>query len=303
MISEAMGYSVEELASIPQEANMGLSCGNTIQIANLREGETVVDLGSGGGLDAFLASKRVGPKGKVIGVDMTEEMIELAQENARRGGYKNVKFVLSEISEMAVDGAVQKNSVDCCISNCVINLIADKPAAFKAIYEILKPGGRLVASDIALKKDLPDNIRSDVAAYTGCIAGAILIEDYKKMLEEAGFAAVEILDASKDLNVYKNAESSCCGPPNAGASSCCGPASAKVEAVGCGDCGPDGCGACDAPKQASASSCCGGSSKASSGCCGGSAEVKAPARQKVSTDDYDVNEFAASVKVFAVKAV
>lgn len=302
VISTAMGYSPAELASIPAEANMGLSCGNTIEIANLRAGETVLDLGSGGGLDAFLASKAVGASGKVIGVDMTEEMVMLAKENAKKGGFKNVEFVHSGIEDMVDDGRVPENSVDCVISNCVLNLCPDKPRAFKAVHAVLKPGGRLVASDIALKTQLPDAIKNDVMAYTGCIAGAVLIGEYKKMLEEAGFGAVEILDAGKDLNVYRDAGEggSCCGPAQPAASSCCGPAPVQPPSSCCGPAPAQPAASCCGPAPTtSSSSCCGPAQPATSSCC--APAPSKPSTNTVSPGSYDVNEYATSVKVFAVK--
>src|SRR5437762_527382 len=186
-VAEAFGYSPEELASIPAEANMGLSCGNPTAIAHLRAGETVVDLGAGGGLDVFLAAEKVGPQGRAIGIDMTPEMIELARRNAGRrqaaGAPANVEFHLATIDKLPL----ADESVDCVISNCVINLAPDKRAVFREIARVLKPGGRLAVSDIALKQPLPKEIGEDVFAYVGCVAGAIMIEDYQQGLTDAGF--------------------------------------------------------------------------------------------------------------------
>ena len=222
-VAEAFGYSPEELASIPAEANMGLSCGNPTAYASLKPGEVVVDLGCGGGLDVFLAAAKVGPTGKAIGIDMTPEMIERAKKNAAKGingtPVGNVEFHLATIDKMPLPDA----SVDCVISNCVINLATDKPAVFREIARILKPGGRLAVSDIALKKPLPAEIAGDVMAYVGCIAGAILMDDYRRELLAAGFAHVEVIDSGKDLNAYAKVEnqSGCCSPPKQGATSCC----------------------------------------------------------------------------------
>ena len=215
-VAKAFGYSEAELESIPAEANMGVSCGNPTAMAGLREGEIVVDLGSGGGLDVFLAAQKVGPTGKAIGIDMTEEMIQLAQRNAEKMGLENVAFHLAEIEDMPL----ADDSVDCVISNCVLVLVPDKLDAFKEIYRILKPGGRLAISDMALKKTLPPELAENVAAYTGWVAGALLIEDYEGLLAEASFAAVQIIDTQSDLNVYKESEItgeeaiSCCGGPD-----------------------------------------------------------------------------------------
>jgi SAM-dependent methyltransferase len=223
-VAQAFGYSADELTSIPAEANMGLSCGNPTAIASIRPGEVVVDLGSGGGLDVFLASKLVGAEGKAIGIDMTPSMIERARANAASGDYKNVEFHLATIDNIPLPDA----SVDCVISNCVINLAPDKPAVFREIARILKPGGRLAASDIALKTELSESVARSVAAYVGCIAGAILIDDYRAGLLAAGFEHVEIVDSGADLNAYAKIEnqSACCSPSmdTAGAS-CCSPAS------------------------------------------------------------------------------
>jgi SAM-dependent methyltransferase len=209
-VAEAFGYSAEELTSIPADANMGLSCGNPTAIASIRPGEVVVDLGSGGGLDVFLASPLVGPKGKAIGIDMTPSMIERARANAISGGYTNVEFHLSTIDKIPLPDA----SVDCVISNCAINLAPDKPAVFREIARVLKPGGRLAVSDIALKSELPSEVASSMAAYVGCIGGAILIDDYRAGLLAAGFEHVQIVDSGADLNAYAAVENQagCCSP-------------------------------------------------------------------------------------------
>src|SRR5262249_53991975 len=171
-VAEAFGYSAEELSSIPAEANMGLSCGNPTATANLRPGEVVVDLGSGGGLDVFLAARKVGPTGKAIGIDMTPAMLERARSNAKQQGLRNVEFYESTIDKLPLPD----HSVDCVISNCVINLAPDKQAVLNEIARVLKPGGRVAVSDIALKKPLPPEIGNDLLAYVGCIAGAISID-------------------------------------------------------------------------------------------------------------------------------
>jgi SAM-dependent methyltransferase len=226
-VAQAFGYSPEELASIPAEANLGLSCGNPTAFARLRPGETVVDLGCGGGLDVLLAAPKVGPGGKAIGIDMTPEMIDRARSSAARQGLANVEFHLTTIDRLPLADA----SVDCVISNCVINLAPDKPAVFREIFRVLKPGGRLAVSDIALKKPLPEEVGQDILAYVGCIAGAVLIPEYERDLRAAGFAAVQVVDTKKDLNVYAQVENQtgCCapamtaetGPP--AAAGCCGP--------------------------------------------------------------------------------
>ncbi len=209
-VAEAFGYSAEELTSIPADANMGLSCGNPTAIASIRPGEVVVDLGSGGGLDVFLASPLVGPTGKAIGIDMTSAMIDRARANAASGSYRNVEFYLGTIDKLPLPDA----SVDCVISNCVINLAPDKPAVFREIARVLKPGGRLAVSDIALKSELPPEVASSMAAYVGCIGGAILISDYRDGLSAAGFEHVEIVDSGADLNAYAKVEdqAACCSP-------------------------------------------------------------------------------------------
>jgi arsenite methyltransferase len=189
-ISKAIGYTEEEITSVPEGSNLGLGCGNPVALASLVEGETVLDLGSGAGFDCFLAANRVGERGKVIGVDMTPEMIEKARENAQMSNCANVEFRLGEIENLpAAD-----NSVDVVISNCVINLSPDKKRVFGEAFRVLKPGGRLMVSDIVLLKDLPDFIKSSVAAYVGCVSGAMMKDEYTEAIKGAGFQEVKILD-------------------------------------------------------------------------------------------------------------
>jgi ubiquinone/menaquinone biosynthesis C-methylase UbiE/protein-tyrosine-phosphatase len=261
-VAEAFGYSPEELASIPAEANMGLSCGNPTATANLRPGEIVVDLGCGGGLDVFLAAAKVGPGGKAIGIDMTAEMLDLARHNAANGRngqpITNVEFHHATIDKLPL----ADSSVDCVISNCVINLAPDKPAVFREIARVLKPGGRLAASDIALKKPLPVEIGHDLMAYVGCIAGAVPIEEYRRQLAEAGFAAAEIIDTRADLNAYAKLDNQgeCCSPPSR---------SLTVAETSC----------CSTPAS----------------------DADLHRRLADLLQRYNVNDFAASVRVFAVK--
>jgi arsenite methyltransferase len=260
-VAEAFGYTAEELTSIPAEANMGLSCGNPTATAHLRAGEVVVDLGSGGGLDVFLAAKMVGPKGRAIGIDMTAAMIERARANAQAGGYTNVEFYQSTIDQIPLpDG-----SVDCVISNCVLNLAPDKPAVFREIARVLKPGGRVVVSDIALKHELPEAVARSMAAYVGCIAGAIKIDDYRNGLLAAGFEHVEIVDSGADLNTYAKVENQ---------AGCCSPAMDTTN-----------------PFRAVEESCC------------SSAPVEPSLHDDLTAllSQHDVNAAAASVRVYAIK--
>jgi arsenite methyltransferase len=189
-ISKSIGYTEEELKTIPGGANLGLGCGNPVALASLREGETVLDLGSGAGLDCFLAANQVGEKGRVIGVDMTPEMLEKARENARQGGYANVEFRLGEIENLPV----ADNAVDVVISNCVINLVPDKARAFKETFRVLKPGGRLMVSDIVVLAELPESIKNSIAGYIGCLSGAIMKDEYIEAVKEAGFQEVRVVD-------------------------------------------------------------------------------------------------------------
>jgi arsenite methyltransferase len=260
-VAEAFGYSAEELTSIPAGANMGLSCGNPTATAHLKPGEVVVDLGSGGGLDVFLASRMVGPEGRAIGIDMTTAMIERARENAEKGGYTNVEFYQSTIDQIPLPDA----SVDCILSNCVINLAPDKPAVFREIARVLKQGGRVALSDIALKRDLPEAVAQSMAAYVGCIAGAILIDDYRAGLLAAGFQHVEIVDSGADLNAYAKVDNQ---------AGCCSP---SMET--------------DSPFQVIEEACCTPASSAPS------------LHEELTTllSQYDVNAAAASVKVYAIK--
>lgn len=261
-VAEAFGYTPEELASIPAEANMGLSCGNPTATANLRPGEVVVDLGCGGGLDVFLAAAKVGPSGRAIGIDMTAEMLTRARQNAARAnnsqGFPNVEFHLATIDRLPLADA----SVDCVISNCVINLAPDKLAVFREVARVLKPGGRLAVSDIALKKPLPAEVGQDLMAYVGCIAGAVPIEEYRRQLAEAGFAAVQVIDTGADLNAYAKVEnqSGCCPPPAS---------SLPVAATGC--------------------------------CSTQATDDSLHAQLVELLRRYDANDYAASVRVFAVK--
>ena len=273
-IAASFGYSEQELSAIPAEANLGVSCGNPVALASLKPGETVLDLGCGGGMDVFLAAEKVGPQGRVIGLDMTAEMIALARANAARRGDANVEFVEAPIEAMPLAEA----SIDCVISNCVLNLVPDKDAALREIFRVLKPGGRLAVSDIALKAPLPGALEASVTAWVGCIAGAMTAEANREALQRAGFTDIAIIDAGADLNVYKEAgQDGCCAPSPASpieASSCCGPAKAPAQA-----------------------------SPAAASCCG---PAKAPAADLHTAmgetfRDIDLNAYAASVKLFAIK--
>jgi arsenite methyltransferase len=188
-IARKLGYSEADLASIPEGANMGLGCGNPVALASLVEGEAVLDLGSGGGVDCFIAAKQVGKTGRVIGVDMTPEMIEKATANAERGGFDNVEFRLGEIENLPVADA----SVNAVISNCVVNLSPDKPRVFQEAYRTLAPGGRLMVSDIVLLRELPEPIKSSMDAYAACVAGALAKDEYLGAIKAAGFTDVTVV--------------------------------------------------------------------------------------------------------------
>ncbi|MFT8316717.1 MAG: arsenite methyltransferase [Sporolactobacillus sp.] len=197
-VSERLGYSADELNAVPEGANLGLGCGNPQAIASLKSGENVLDLGSGGGFDCFLAARQVGETGQIIGVDMTPEMISRARENAGNGSFNNVDFRLGEIEHLPV----ADHSIDVILSNCVINLSPDKPQVFKETYRVLKKGGRLAISDVVLTTELPRGIKNDLdVSYSGCISGASSIDDLHFMLEQSGFTQIEIKpkDESKEF--------------------------------------------------------------------------------------------------------
>jgi SAM-dependent methyltransferase len=190
IISKNIGYSEDELTTLPDGANLGLGCGNPVALASLKEGETVLDLGSGAGIDCFLAAQRVGKNGKVVGVDMTPEMLETARENAAKSGFDNVEFRQGEIENMPVEDS----SVDAVISNCVINLSPDKVAVFREAHRVLKPRGRLMISDVVVTKELPEAIMGSIDAYIGCLSGAMVKDEYLGLIEKAGFEDVEVME-------------------------------------------------------------------------------------------------------------
>lgn len=194
--AEAIGYAKSDLERIPKEAIMGLGCGSPTAVASLKKGEVVLDLGSGSGIDVFIAASKVGPKGRVIGVDMTKEMVSRAKRLARVNGYKNVEFRLGEIEKMPVEDG----SVDTIISNCVINLSTDKDKVFREALRVLKPGGRLTLSDIVSEKPVPAELKDDLDAWSSCIAGALQKGDYLGRMTDAGFGKVEIT-AERDFYV------------------------------------------------------------------------------------------------------
>ncbi len=188
LISTRLGYSEQDLAAVPEGADLGLGCGNPRAIAGLRKGEVVVDLGSGAGFDCFLAATEVGPEGRVIGVDMTPEMISKARRNAERGGFANVEFRLGEIEHLPVADGV----ADVVMSNCVINLSPDKPQVFREAFRVLKPGGRLAVADVVAGCELPPSLREDPALWSGCMAGAATLDELDRWLREAGFVQISI---------------------------------------------------------------------------------------------------------------
>jgi ubiquinone/menaquinone biosynthesis C-methylase UbiE len=200
-ISKSVGYSDAEMNAVPEGANLGLGCGNPVTIASLKEGETVLDLGAGAGFDAFLAAQRVGKSGRVIGVDMTEEMLERARANAKKGGYDNVEFRFGEIEKLPIED----NSIDVIISNCVINLSPDKKEVFREAYRVLKTGGRLMVSDLVLTKSLPKKMKNSIEAYVGCLAGASMKDDYLDYIEKAGFKDIRVVSqANYPMEVMAN---------------------------------------------------------------------------------------------------
>ena len=214
--SAKRGYASGDLTSVPFGADMGLGCGNPTALADLQPGEAVLDLGCGGGLDCFLAAKAVGPSGRVIGVDMTPEMVERARASAAAGGYANVEFRLGEIEALPVEDG----SVDALMSNCVINLVPDKARAFGEAYRVLRPGGRMHVSDIVLEGQLPEAVRESVEAYVGCVAGAATRSEYVGAIEGAGFTDITIEKEQDALELFSEA---CCSDPIAAAAveACC----------------------------------------------------------------------------------
>jgi SAM-dependent methyltransferase len=208
-VATKFGYSLEELSIIPEGSNLGLSCGNPLALVHVQSGETVVDLGSGGGLDCFLASTKVGPSGKVYGIDMTPEMLEKTRANAAKRNITNVEFLQGDIEALPLPDAI----ADLVISNCVINLVPNKKKAFAEIFRVLKPGGRLAISDITLKKDFPPEIKSNVGMFSACFTGAMALNEVPAILKEAGFQGIIVNDAQVDLNAYKElgTGSGCCG--------------------------------------------------------------------------------------------
>ena len=202
-ISSTIGYSKEDLDAVPNEAVLGLGCGNPVALAGLEEGETVLDLGSGAGIDVFLASKRVGDSGKVIGVDMTKDMIKKAGSLAKERGYRNVEFRLGEIEDLPVEDS----SIDVVISNCVINLCPDKRRAFSEIFRVLRDGGRLMISDLVTNGELPLEVKSSFEAWAGCIAGALERDNYLSIIRDVGFSDIEIVtETPYTVNVSEDLE-------------------------------------------------------------------------------------------------
>ncbi|MCJ7715126.1 MAG: arsenite methyltransferase [Anaerolineales bacterium] len=186
--SSLMGYSDEDLANVPAGANMGLGCGNPQAIAALKPGEVVLDLGSGAGFDSFLAARQVKENGKVIGIDMTPDMINRAEENAKKGSYKNVEFRLGQIEKLPVEDSC----IDVILSNCVINLSPDKPSVYREAYRVLKPGGRLAISDMVASAEMPPEIREDLNLHSACVSGALMVADLERILIKAGFTDIQI---------------------------------------------------------------------------------------------------------------
>ncbi|ROT41982.1 ubiE/COQ5 methyltransferase [Sodiomyces alkalinus F11] len=286
-VAQSFGYSEEELSSIPAESNLGLSCGNPLAMASIREGETVVDLGSGGGFDVFLAAKKVGPTGRAIGIDMNKDMLALAEKNKVGAGATNVEFV----EGMITDIPLTSGTADVVLSNCVVNLVPEdeKQLVFNEVFRVLKPGGRLAISDILAKKPLSEKLRRCAAAYVGCIAGASLVEQYQTYLREAGFSDVLIKDANADLNVYldtlpdgtKKAKN---GGTSSSNDSTCGAPTPSANQGGC-------CGSKDIGPS-------GESEAASESTTAAQADL---AKMAAEIGDIDLNEWIGSYKIFAVK--
>ncbi|KAK0615686.1 S-adenosyl-L-methionine-dependent methyltransferase [Bombardia bombarda] len=299
-VAKSFGYSEEELANIPEGANLGLSCGNPLAITSLREGETVIDLGSGAGFDVFLAATRVSPTGQAIGVDMNDDMLSRANKIKTTRNATNVSFIKGVITDIPLESGI----ADCIISNCVINLVpdAEKALVFKEIYRLLKPGGRLAVSDILAKKPLPEKLKNDISMYVGCIAGASQLAEYETWLKESGFTDVLISDTNSDLNVYRNTnddgvvQTGCCPPAvdpvieKKAVTSCCRPKEVEpvVEKAATSCCGPK---KADPVVEKEATSCCGPKKTDSTPAAG----------TETAAADTDLNEWVGSYKIYAVK--
>ncbi|RMJ22832.1 Methyltransferase [Aspergillus sp. HF37] len=234
-VAKAFGYEASDLDAIPEDANLGVGCGNPLAVANIREGESVIDLGSGGGIDVLLAAKKVGPNGRSIGVDMTKSMLDLGRKNAEKAGATNVTFIESSITSIPLP----ESTINCIISNCVVNLVPapEKPVAFKEMFRLLAPGGRVAISDILTRTPMPDEVANDLSLYVGCISSASQIHEYEEYMRDAGFKDIVIVDTKKDLNVFKgmfqdqkdNGPPLGCCPPKPSSSSCCGSKPAEAN--------------------------------------------------------------------------
>ncbi|RYP47569.1 hypothetical protein DL769_011306 [Monosporascus sp. CRB-8-3] len=288
-VAKAFGYTEEELDGIPEGANLGLSCGNPIALARLREGETVIDLGSGAGFDVFTASNRVGPTGKAIGIDMNKNMIDKANANKARTNASNIHFIESAVTSIALPD----NTADCIISNCVINLVppADKQLAFNEMFRLLKPGGRVAISDILARKEFTEEIKKNVALYVGCVAGASQVSEYDAFLKNAGFHGILIVDSKNDLNMYFTAAEA--------KPSCCGTDAVKEEDETPSCCSAEAKESCC--KHEKKESCCGTNS--STCACHNQTSSMAGEAKTLATrlGITDLNEWAGSFKVYAVK--
>ncbi|KAE9962509.1 hypothetical protein BLS_000247 [Venturia inaequalis] len=298
-VAKSFGYTEEELATTPQEANLGLSCGNPHAIASLREGETVIDLGSGAGFDVFLAAKKVGASGRVIGIDMNPEMLVRANENKTKVGADNVGFVESHITNIALESCI----ANCIISNCVVNLVPeeDKPLVFQEMFRLLKSGGRVAISDILAKQPMLDRIREDIALYCGCIAGASQVADYESYLGEAGFNDIVIVESPSDLNVYTSTNDD--GTAKKAAENACCAGKTTFQHTGCSD-------ACCGGERSTTKPCCSPvdtsektedvAKTEGGGCCSTATETKKRADMS-NARDLDLNIWAGSFKIYAIK--
>ncbi|KAL2135827.1 hypothetical protein VTI74DRAFT_6756 [Chaetomium olivicolor] len=281
-VAKSFGYSAEEFTNIPQDAKLGLSCGNPFAITSLKEGEAVIELGSGVGFDIFLAATKVGPSGRAIGIDMNDDMVARANriKSSQPGPTSHISFIKTSI----ISVPLPDHAADCIISNCVINLVlhADKPAVSRKMHGMLKPGGRVAVSDILTKMPLPEKLREDMAMYVGCIAGTSEVQEYEGWLKGVGFGKVMVVDTGADLNVYlitgedRERKELCCAPPAA-------PTAGASVASGCYD-----------PTAAAAPA------PVSGGCCPPTSSIPVPSG--LLSEKTDLNEFVGSYKIFAVKA-